>query len=383
MADNRQPPAAGIAQSIPLEALYPTIGDAIVLMDRDGIIRSFSPSAATMFGYSEKDVVGENVSILMTSPYREEHDGYLQRYHQTGERHILGSSRVMPARRRDGSTFPCELSVGDTVVDGQQMFLGIIHDLTIRQSAFRRLHSMQSELAHVARISQMGTMASAMAHELNQPLAAVSNYVEAVRASLISEGRTQRDPIVKALTASANEIDRIGIIIRRLRDFIRYGDSVREEASAKALVNEALALALADGDGAGVAVGFFLESKADSIFVDRIQFQQVMVNLLRNALEAMLGRDDRTIEIRSRGDGKLMVEFIVSDSGPGLDPKIAQRLFEPFHSTKAQGLGLGLSISHNIVTAHGGRIWAEPSPLGGTSFHFTVPMASVPGDEPS
>lgn len=373
--------ASSVESQLTLATLYPTINDAVVIIDDRGKIRSVSPSTERMFGYRSSDLVGENVSVLMPSPHRQKHDHYIQHYLDTGVRKIIGIGRIVQARRRDGSTFPCELSVGETREGPERLFLGVMHDLTIRQGAYRRLHAVQAELAHVARISQMGTLASALAHEINQPLAAIGNYVDGAITALEAGGDGGNGLAIEALEHCSAEVTRAGEIIRRLREFIRHGQSVREISSATTLVNEAIALALADGDGAGIAISEHLDPKVDLLFCDRIQLQQVMVNLLRNALEAMEGSVDKRIAVTTRPHEQGMVEFIIADSGPGIAPGIAQRFFEPFETTKQNGLGLGLSISHTIVTAHNGRIWVEPSSLGGTAFHFTVPSATTAADE--
>ena len=164
---------------------------------------------------------------------------------------------------------------------------------------------------------------------------------------------------------------RAGQIVRRLRDFIARGETDRHVVSLERLVNEASALALVNGDST-VEVEIQLDGKADSVFVDRIQIQQVILNLLRNAVEAMEGTRQRRIRITSKRAGGGFVEVTIADSGPGLDAEVAERLFQPFVSTKSSGMGLGLSICHTIINGHGGRIWAEASDLGGTSFHFTL-----------
>ena len=168
------------AQEAHLRSILETIPDAMVVIDERGRILSFSTAAERMFGYSEEEILGENVSALMPSPDREQHDQYLERYFETGERKMIGIGRVTTARHRDGSTFPIDLHVGEARIGNDRVFTGFIRDLTERQQTELRLHDLQSELAHVARVSEMGTFATSIAHELNQPLTAIANYAETV-----------------------------------------------------------------------------------------------------------------------------------------------------------------------------------------------------------
>ncbi|WP_343228539.1 PAS domain S-box protein [Sphingomonas colocasiae] len=360
-----------------LRSILSTVPDAMVVIDNRGLILSFSSAAEAMFGYAEHEVVGEDVSILMPSPDRERHDGYLERYHHTGERRIIGIGRVTTARRRDGSTFPIELSIGEARSEDGQIFTGFIRDLTERQKTERRLQDLQGELTHVSRVSAMGTLAAALAHELNQPLTAIANYMEGAR-DLV--GATDPETIAmirEALDEAAQQSVRAGQIVRRLREFIARGEAEKRIESLSKLVTEANALALVGAGEQGIEVTVSLDPSADQVLVDRIQVQQVLLNLIRNAIEAMHDAPVRRLEITSRAEGESLVHMMVADSGGGLDPDVAARLFEPFLSTKDGGMGLGLSICRTIIEAQGGRIWAEPSPLGGTAFHFTL-IASTP-----
>lgn len=361
------------AQEAHLRSILETAPDAIVVIDERGRMLSFSASAERMFGYSEDEVLGENVSMLMPSPDRERHDGYLERYMQTGERRIIGIGRVLTARHRDGTTFPIELSVGEARIGNDRVFTGFIRDLTERQQAELRVHDLQSVLAHVQRVSEMGTLATSLAHELNQPLTAIANYVETARDMLQDVPDEEILAIIReALDECASQSVRAGQIVRRLRDFISRGESERRIESLHRLVTEASALALVGAGEQQLEVDVRLDPRADRILVDRIQIQQVLLNLIRNAIEAMEETQDPRLLIHSEKEPGGLVRITVADSGPGLAPDVAANLFEPFQTTKQTGMGLGLSISATIVSAHGGRIWAEPSKLGGTAFHFTI-----------
>jgi len=355
-----------------LRSILSTVPDAMVIIDARGTILSFSAAAERMFGYAEAEVIGENVSMLMPSPDRERHDGYLDHYLRTGERRIIGIGRVTTARRRDGFTFPIDLSIGEAEGPDGRIFTGFVRDLTERQVTDNRLQTLQFELAHVTRVSAMGSLASALAHELNQPLTAIANYMEGARDLLDCEDPAMKLLLREALDEAAGQAIRAGEIVRRLRDFMTKGETERHVVSLSRLVMDANVLALVGAGEKGVEVRVALDPSADEVLVDRIQVQQVMLNLIRNALEAMEATPIRNLEIVSRSDGG-MVHIAVSDSGPGIHPDVAARLFEPFLSTKEDGMGIGLSICRTIIEAQGGKIWSAASPLGGAAFHFTLP----------
>src|SRR5438270_7496005 len=211
-----------------LRSILATVPDAMVVIDEHGLILSFSAAAEKMFGYAESEVIGENVSMLMPSPDRERHDGYLRSYRETGVRKIIGIGRVTTGRRRDGNTFPMELSVGEAWIDGKRIFTGFVHDITQRQEAERRLQDLQSELAHVGRVSEMGTLASSLAHELNQPLTAIASYCEGARELLAAKtDPATLDMIREAMDEAAKQAVRAGQIVRRLRDFMSNGETER------------------------------------------------------------------------------------------------------------------------------------------------------------
>jgi two-component system sensor kinase FixL len=361
-----------------LRSILATVPDAMVVIDEAGLVLSFSAAAETMFGYSEAEVVGRNVEMLMPSPDRERHDQYLLNYLTTGKRKIIGIGRVTTALHRDGNTFPIELAVGEAWVGKRRIFTGFIRDLTERQQTLLRLQDLQSELAHVGRVSEMGTLASSLAHELNQPLTAVSSYCESARDLLDGEPGGETLAMVReALDEAAQQAIRAGQIVRRLRDFISRGETERRVESLQRLINEANALALVGSREHDIDVQLSLDPDADLVFVDRIQVQQVLVNLIRNAIDAMIGAPARCLSIRTarRPDGNVVVT--VEDTGSGIDEPIAAQLFQPFVTSKQNGMGIGLSICRTIVEAHGGRIWFEARSDGGTAFHFTLPSGEA------
>ncbi|MCA0211272.1 MAG: PAS domain S-box protein [Proteobacteria bacterium] len=365
------------SQESHLRSILSTVPDAMVVIDDQGSIVSFSAAAERLFGYQEAELLGVNVSRLMPSPDRERHDAYIRRFLETGEKRIIGIGRVVFAERRDGSTFPMELSIGEASSDSHPLFTGFIRDLTERQQTEARLESLQSELIHVSRVSAMGTMASTLAHELNQPITAVTNYVEAVRDLLANPDPDDIPMIRDALDDTAKEALRAGHIVRRLRDFVARGEVEKTIEKLPVLINEAAVLGLMGAREKSVEPRFDLDPYASPVLVDKVQIQQVLINLIRNAVEAMADSPVRQLTVTSRPDQRGFVRVIVADTGPGVTPEVAEQLFTAFVSTKAEGMGLGLSICRTIVEANGGRIWMEPRTGGGTEFHFTLVSAKA------
>jgi two-component system sensor kinase FixL len=355
-----------------VKSILETVPDAMIVINERGIMQSFSVAAERLFGYRPNEVIGKNIKMLMPSPYRESHDSYLERYLRTGERRIIGIGRVVVGERKDGSTFPMELAVGEMRSADQRFFTGFIRDLTERQKTEARLQELQTELVHISRLTAMGEMASALAHELNQPLSAVANYLKG--AKRLMDGRADDDSklVCGAMDKAAEQALRAGQIIRRLRDFVARGESERRVESINKLIEEANALALVGAKEHGVRVRHQIDPAHDLILADKVQIQQVLLNLLRNAMDAMTGGERRELLVSTRPLDTNMIEVSVADTGPGISADIASQLFQPFVTTKPQGMGVGLSISRTIIEAHGGQIWTEPNPGGGAIFRFTL-----------
>ncbi len=362
-----------------LHAIIETVPDALVVIDERGTISSFSKAAEALFGYSEAEVRGRNVNILMPAPHQDAHDGYLSRYLKTGEKRIIGIGREVEGLRKDGTMFPMRLAVGEAVAEGHRVFTGFIHDLTGQAEAEARLNVLQSELHHAARLSAAGSLASALAHELNQPLTAIANYVSAGRDMLIDEPLPASDMLIEALNEAAREAVRAGQIVRRLRDFVAKGELDMRVLPLDTLVNDAAVLGLVGARAGGVDWSIDVEANLGEVLADRVQIQQVMVNLIRNAIEAMEQTEVRKLSIRARAVDREWAEICVADSGPGVAEAAREQLFQPFTSTKAKGMGLGLSICRTIVEAHGGKLTAEFGEGSGTVFKLTLMRAQRDG----
>ena len=357
-----------------LKSMVEAVPDAIVMVDEHGIITFFSAAAERMFQYGADEAIGQNVSILMPGPYRGEHDGYIARYLRTGEKRIIGIGRVVVGRRKDGTTFPIELAVGEALSKGKHIFTGLIRDITDRQETERRLHEVQADLIHVSRLSAMGELASALAHELNQPMTAISNYLLAAR-QLVERGPDHAERATDIIGKSIDQAVRASQIIRQLRSFVQKREVERAPAEIDKVVDEASALAFIGLKEKGIRVSIERQENLPPIPIDRIQIQQVLINLIRNAVDAMEGTQRRELTIRmGREDGEMRIS--IADTGAGISADFRDKVFQAFATTKSTGMGVGLSISRNIVEAHHGRLWFEPNPSGGTVFHLVLPLST-------
>jgi two-component system sensor kinase FixL len=358
-----------------LSSVLDTVPDGLIVIDERGIVQSFSPAAARMFGFSPAEVVGRNVKILTPSSHTDAHDSYIERYLATGERRIIGIGRVVVGRRKDGTTFPMELQIGEAFVDGTRRFTGFVRDLTEREDRDRRLAELQSELIHVGRLSELGQMVSALAHEVNQPLTAMGNYLIGIRRLLPND----TPPVVRqAIDKVMEQSERARGIVQSLRGLVKKESRPREVVNLESMILETSALVMV-GAMRAVHLDLRIADDAAYAFLDKVQIQQVLLNLMRNAVEAMAASDIRTLTVATTRLGE-RVAIRVADTGPGLSETVKSRLFQPFVTTKSEGLGVGLSICRTIVETHGGELTADSEPGRGAAFHFTVPATPAQGD---
>ncbi len=353
--------------------------DGMIVIDSRGIVTLFNAACERIFGYAPDEVLGKNVSMLMTSPDRENHDTYLRNYLRSGIPRVIGIGRDVVGRRKDGSTIPLRLAVGELREGAEPpSFVGTLHDLTQQRRDRQRIEELQSELMRVTRVSAVGEMGSSLAHELTQPLSAIVGFVEA-SATLLS-GAEVPDKVREYMDQAVTQVHRAGAVVRHLRDFTSRGDTERGAENINAVVEGILELAMLGSTSERIGLRLDLAPDLPPVFVDHVQIQQVVLNLVRNSLDVLSGCEAGTVVVATKRRGDV-VEVVVRDNGPGLAPEVRERLFEPFVSTKPDGLGFGLSICRTIIDAHGGEISVDDDSAGGTTFRFTIPVFGEAGGQ--
>ncbi len=357
-----------------LQASLEIVADALVLIDDRGVIQSFSRPTERLFGWDAQDLIGQNFSRLM--PPGE--DGALTG--QAGrEGDASGSTRQVTGLKKDGQTFPMEVRVGEVTIAGRRLLTMVLRDMTSLFEAERRSEELRQQLTQVWSANSMGEMASILAHELNQPLSAVANYLRAAR-NLIARMELEDDDLIDAVARAGDQAVRAGEIIRTMRDLATRGGTLQKAESLSAMIGEVDFIIAVMARDASVRLVYDLYKGPDTVIADRIQIQQLVVNLVRNAIEAVTKYPNRQVNISTRLNPGDQLVTTVEDSGPGIDASVAGRLFQPLASTKPEGMGLGLSISSAIVENHRGRIWVEPSRLGGAAFSFVLARAGEDGE---
>jgi two-component system sensor kinase FixL len=333
--------------------------DGIIVIDAHGHIEAFNPAAERLFGYAEADVVGRNVNMLMPSPYHDEHDSYLARYLHTGTAKIIGIGREVRAMRRDGSTFPVHLAVGEMSVNGERKFTGILHDLTVRVR-------MEEQLREQAAMVRLGEMAAVIAHEVKNPLAGIRGAIQVIGSRLPAEGREVA--VVKEIVA---RIDGLNDLMKDLLLFARPPQPKPAPLDLESLIHSTASLLTEDPALANVGVE--IEGSALVVLGDADLLKIVFVNLLMNAAHAMEGHGVIRVSV-TRAGGACRVE--VQDSGPGIPPDVRERIFTPFFTTKSRGTGLGLPTAKRIIEAHTGRIDIDCPSGGGTTVTVQLPVSA-------
>lgn len=359
------------------DALFGVLGaavDGVVVIDHLGKVEAFNHAAERQFGYRANELLGRNISLLMTEDDRRAHDGYLSRYLATRVPHIIGKAREVTARRKDGSVFPALLSVGVVAGADPPRFVGFLQDLTHRRRAEEDSRQLQKRLSHVSRLVTVAEMASGIAHELNQPLTAIANYAQACDRLLAQPGADLGE-IRGALQEITGQAVRAGDIIRRLRGLARRDEGPREATDINLLIAELTDLVAAESKSQDVEYRLEFGSALPAVELHRTQIQQVILNLTRNAIEALAQKIDgrRTLVVKTAltGDG---LEITVCDNGPGVAAPIGRCLFDPFCTSKSTGMGLGLAISRTIVERHRGTLVHRPNVPTGACFIVRLPL---------
>jgi two-component system sensor kinase FixL len=370
----KEPDTASGRTKLMLETVYAMVPDAIITIGRSGIIERAGDAVGRIFGYEEAELVGRNVSMLMPSPHRERHDDYIRRYLETGEARIIGKGRAVQAQRRDGSVFPAYVHVAEVWDGGNPLFMGFIHDLSGEAEARAHEQELRFAMQHLARVASMGELATGLAHELNQPLTAVSQYLTSL-AHILEVRPDDRRTAIELIAKATAQAQKAGDIIRSLRRFVGTDKGERRPVPIGDIVENAIRLSLLDSERARIAVRFDRDDTLPLVRVEPVQIEQVLHNLLRNAVAAVAAVARPEIGVTAVRDGERAVRVSVDDNGPGIAPDIKGSLFERFVSGRPEGLGIGLAICRSIIIAHGGRIVAEDRPDGGTRVSFTVPVA--------
>ncbi|MBX3463545.1 MAG: PAS domain S-box protein [Planctomycetes bacterium] len=345
------------------QAIVDTATEGIVTIDDRGLVETLNGAAERLFGWRADELVGRNVAVLMPSPFCDEHDGYLQRYLTTGERRIIGIGREVLGKRRDGSEFPIDLSVGEGSVGGRRFFTAVIRDISDRKQ-------MQSKLGQAERLAAVGELAAGVAHEINNPINTIINC-----AQLIEDGDDARSNCRVIL----EEGERVAEIVRDLLQFARDDRAQPQPTALSEVVARTLRLVGENWKRHGIQLCVDVPDDLPPVLSRPQQVQQVLLNLLINAKDALLqeARDGRRVDLTACcADGG--VRFSVQDNGPGIPSALGDRIFEPFVTTKRArgGTGLGLSISRSLVESHGGSIRVHSEPGAGARFDVWLPIAT-------
>lgn len=358
-----------------LRAVLDAAVDAIVTIEESGVIESVNSATERAFGYTRDELIGRNVSVLMPSPYRDEHDCYISNYLRTGKARIIGIGREIEAQRKDGSVFPADIAVSEVRLPGRRLFTGIIRDLTERREMEQRARLRLEDAAHTGRLLELGEMCSEIVHEVNQPLTAIVSFAEGCL-RMVRRGVAEPAQMEDALGRVAEQGAHAGEILSRLRSLVRKEDSRREAFDLGSAIEETLLLVDHERRQQGIHVAVECEPGLPTVSADRVQIEQILLNLLRNAFHAVKGAKRRQVWMRVTRVDSHRIRLVVEDNGPGLAPELYEQVFKPFYTTKPNGLGVGLAISRSLAESHGGCLWAEPASGRGARFGLDLPYTA-------
>jgi two-component system sensor kinase FixL len=363
----------GQRASAQLAAIVASSQDAIIGKTLDGTITSWNPASTRIFGYSEAEMIGRSISVLIPPKLQIEEDRMIWKLN-------AGQSIEpfeMPLLTKSGREIFISLSISPIRDTGGRVVgaAKIARDITAKKAAEAHLFVLQAELAHAARLNTMGEMSAALAHELNQPLTAIANYVNAVQRMLTDDAPAPKKLSLarEAVHKAADQVQRAGAIIRRLREFVEKRAVERNREDLNEIVRSAVALGFLGAADKNVTAKLMLAAEALPVSIDRIQIQQVLLNLIRNGIEAMAQSTHRVMTIATGQDGTNAF-VTIRDTGAGMSAKILATLFKPFTTTKENGMGIGLTICQSIMASHGGSIHGQSDGAGGAVFDIQLPL---------
>ncbi len=360
-----------------LRNIVDTAPDGIVRIDDRGTVLSFNPAAEALFGYRADEIIGRSAKMLLPTSEGERFDQYVRRYMERGLKRSSAAPRETLGRHKNGTIFAVELSVSEVRLGNRRTFTGFVRDISRRKAAEAKLQQQQAEIAHVMRLNTVVAMASAIGHELNQPLTAIMSYAQACQRMLVASENVQGE-LRHAMGMIVAQTHRAGDIIRHVKDFTKKGKSLRTEQDINRIVLAAIEFQAQEARRSQVSIRSNLHANLPPVLADRIQIEQVILNLVRNSVQAIADANmsRREVNVSTTLNEENAVQVSVVDTGPGIPAAVANRLFEPFVTSKTNGMGVGLTICRSIINAHGGRLWADTGPGGeGAAFHFTLPPA--------
>lgn len=359
-----------------LRSIIDLAPEAIVTIDAKGTVLSFSPAGETMFGYHQEEIETRPVTMLMPESHAARHQSYVDAYLSTGQKHVIGHSRMLSARRKNGEIFPIRLTVGEAHKGDDPIFIGFIEDVTRQEETRHKLETALIDLERTSRLSTLGEMAATIAHDLNQPLTGAMSSADAAELLLDQEGLDETHPARQRLQQSLADMGRVAELVRHVTRFLKTGEPQKSLCDLNAIINEGALLAIAGADPR-VKIDIDLADALPLAEVDPVQVQQVIVNLLRNALDAVESEETKRITIATQNLGA-MAQISISDTGRGISPDLSGRLFEPLVTSKQDRLGLGLTIARRMVRAHDGQMNVEQL-AGTTVFRVTLPFKTMDG----
>ncbi len=359
-----------------LQALIGAAPDAIIRMDRDGTILDFMGGASCIFGWSPEEIVGQSISILMPDPHASRHGRYVDAFLQTGERKLPYFGRRLKARHKSGSNFPIEVALSQLAGREDVEFIGIVRDISRRVAQEGEIDAMRDALDAAGRQSALGELAATIAHELNQPFTAIANYMDALELRLANpDGNTIE--VARDFARKTAAQARLGAeVIRRTRRMALHGESHAQMDDFHDAVREAVSLISKTPRAAGTVIRLDREGTSEPTAFDRVQIQQVVINLASNALRALADTENACLTLISRQTEDVL-ELVVRDNGPGIAPKDQGKVFDRFFRRSDNGMGLGLSIVRRIAIAHGGEVRLQDAAGGGAEFTLTLPRRVV------